>query len=108
MNAVARRTIASKELDWRTDDNKFTLHFRGSRAMLSVIPDAVHADMWRISHRGCLSDMVNLTRAKDAALTWGLSDLNRSQDSPSEAPYVRLNALDGRGCENAPINGGAS
>lgn len=91
-----RRTIASKELDWRKGDNKFTLHLRGrSQPLLSVIPDAVYPNMWRINHRGRISDMVNITRAKDAALSWALGDLNSSQDSPSEAPYVRLDAQGG-------------
>lgn len=108
MNAVTRRTIGSKELDWRTADNKFTLHFGRSKPLLSVIQDATYANMWRISHRGRLSDMANLTRAKDAALTWGLHDLNRGQDSPSEASHVRLNAPDGRGYENSSAAGGAS
>ena len=79
-------------MDWRTGDNKFTLHFRGSKPLLSVIPDSTYPNMWRICHRGRISDMVNLTRAKDAGLTWGLHDLNRGQDSPSEAPYVRVAA----------------
>jgi hypothetical protein len=99
-----RRTIASRELDWRTGDNKFTLHFRGSKALLCVIPDAVHPNMWRISCAGRLSDMVNLARAKDAALTWALGDLNRDQDSPSHPTCVLMRWMGG-GVKMPPLMG---
>jgi hypothetical protein len=40
---------------------------------ITVCPDARHPNMWRIRHRdGRLSDIVNLARAKDAALDWAL------------------------------------
>jgi hypothetical protein len=36
---------------------------------LKVVPDAKWSGMWRVQYRdGALSDMVNLSRAKDAAL----------------------------------------
>ena len=82
-----RRVVASTELDWRACGNGFTLHLGRSKPLLSVVPDATYSGMWRISHRGRLSDMANLTRAKDAGLTWALGDLNRGQESPVEAPY---------------------
>ena len=81
-----RRVVASTELDWRACGNGFTLHLGRSKPLLSVVPDATYSGMWRISHRGRLSDMANLTRAKDAGLTWALGDLNRGQESPEEAP----------------------
>jgi hypothetical protein len=45
------------------------LFYGGSRKPLfRVVPDADHPGMWRVLHRdGSLSDMANLTRAKDAA-----------------------------------------
>jgi hypothetical protein len=51
---------------------------------ISVVPDSTHPDMWRIKDRdGILSDMLNLTRAKDAALFWarprGLGGAERAQ-----------------------------
>jgi hypothetical protein len=37
---------------------------------VDVRPDATYADMWRVHHLGRMSDMVNLSRAKDAAIAW--------------------------------------
>jgi hypothetical protein len=40
----------------------------GHKPIAKVVPDLRHAGMWRIElPDGSLSDMVNLTRAKDAA-----------------------------------------
>jgi hypothetical protein len=35
-----------------------------------LVPDDRWPGMWRVRNGDCLSDMVNLTRAKDAALYW--------------------------------------
>ena len=45
------------------------LHYGGSqKPIFRVVPDAVYAGMWRVVlPDGSLSDMANLTRAKDAA-----------------------------------------
>ena len=37
---------------------------------VSIAPDAKFPSMWRIRHGDRVSDMVNLTRAKDAAINW--------------------------------------
>ena len=37
---------------------------------LEIRPDARYPTMWRIHKGGEVSDMVNLTRAKDAAIAW--------------------------------------
>jgi hypothetical protein len=37
---------------------------------VSIFQDAKYPNMWRIRSNGKISDMVNLTRAKDAALSW--------------------------------------
>jgi len=43
-----------------------------SRRALAISPDAKYPGMWRIKlPNGLLSDMVNLTRAKDAAVSLG-------------------------------------
>jgi|KBSMisStandDraft_5_1062788.scaffolds.fasta_scaffold668610_2 hypothetical protein len=42
---------------------------RKGKYRVKIVGDAVHRGMWRIVREdGTLSDMVNLTRAKDAAL----------------------------------------
>jgi hypothetical protein len=72
------------------------------RTLVYVVPDAVYAGMWRIAWPdGRLSDMVNLSRAKDAAMAWGQrnapgKDRNRlgwekhPRKTPAEAPPVRF------------------
>ena len=46
-----------------------------------VVPDEKYPGMWRVrSSDSRLSDMLNLTRAKDAAVTMALAVLNRSGD----------------------------
>jgi hypothetical protein len=37
---------------------------------VTVVPDDKWPGMWRVRNRDHLSDMVNLARAKDAALCW--------------------------------------
>jgi hypothetical protein len=55
---------------------------------LSVVPDAVHAGMWRIRYPdGSLSDIVNRTRAKDAA---EYSHQRYRDYSPAETSPVRF------------------
>ena len=45
-----------------------TLLVGGQKSGYSVVPDEKYPGMWRVqSPDGTLSDMVNLTRAKDAA-----------------------------------------
>jgi hypothetical protein len=43
----------------------------GRSTGISIVEDATYTGMWRIKHKdGRLSDMVNITRAKDAALSF--------------------------------------
>jgi hypothetical protein len=47
---------------------------------LQVVPDATYPGMWRIRHSdGRLSDFVNLSRAKDAAISLALGILNADE-----------------------------
>ena len=39
---------------------------------ISVEPDPIWPQMWRIHQGTRVSDMVNLTRAKDAAISWAI------------------------------------
>jgi hypothetical protein len=58
---------------------EFRLYFGRKFTGIRVIPDEKYPAMWRIhSATGEVSDMVNLTRAKDAAITW--ADTGRSSD----------------------------
>ena len=51
------------------DGTEHHLHYGSSRKpIFRVVPDAIHPGMWRVVlPDGSLSDMANLTRARDAA-----------------------------------------
>jgi hypothetical protein len=54
------------------DGLKVCKHDR-TQALARIVPDKVHANMWRIVRaNGQLSDMLNKTRAKDVA--WGIAE----------------------------------
>jgi hypothetical protein len=49
------------------------LYIRLKFTGVSVEPDATWSNMWRVRMGGRLSDMGNLTRARDAAIAWARS-----------------------------------
>jgi hypothetical protein len=48
----------------------------GGRVLAMVEPDGNWSGMWRVRSSGTLTDMANLSRAKDAALSIALRELN--------------------------------
>jgi hypothetical protein len=70
---------SSRDLTWRKHPDGWALHCVGRRrAIVHVVPDGTYPAMWRIRHPdGRLSDMVNLSRAKDAGRQVALGILNR-------------------------------
>jgi hypothetical protein len=83
----------SKKLAWRKDANGFTLTLGGrGRPLLEVVPDKTYAGMWRIQMPdGRLSDMVNLARAKDAALSIAVRTIHSQKqggETPAKGPPV--------------------
>jgi hypothetical protein len=65
------------------------LRLRTGRLLATVEPDARWAGMYRVRLVGePLTDMVNLSRAKDAAISLVLANLNR-EISTSDAPPIR-------------------
>jgi hypothetical protein len=55
--------MSERRIEWRLlIGNRFT--------GLLVCPDPQWPNMWRIHYGGRISDVVNLTRAKDAAISW--------------------------------------
>jgi hypothetical protein len=72
--------------------------FAGKRKLLQVEPDAKYPQMWGIRlPDGSLSDMVNLARAKDAALSVAMREYSihdqhllvwKHGDSPRTAPPI--------------------
>jgi hypothetical protein len=85
--------ISCIDLNWHRRGEAFTLHLhRSTKPLLTVEPDATYPGMWRVRHQGRLSDMTNISRAKDAACTVALADLNDldRQETASEGSPVRL------------------
>jgi hypothetical protein len=82
----------------------YALHYGSAeRALATVVPDSQWPGMWRIAWPdGRLSDMVNLSRAKDAAesiVERGPPARNRKAlrwcvEDARTAPLVRLNGAD--------------
>jgi len=61
-----------KDLHWKEND----LYFKDEK-VTSVVPDTKHPKMYRVRcPDGTLTDMVNLTRAKDAARILALQFLD--------------------------------
>ncbi|MGA8469268.1 MAG: hypothetical protein WB721_10500, partial [Pseudolabrys sp.] len=75
--------IPTNRLNWRSAAAGPSLHLdRRDTALLHVVKDKTYSNMWRIrSPDGSLSDMANLTRAKDAALHLALVILNRKPEA---------------------------
>lgn len=91
--------------------------FYGRRRIARVLPDANYPMVFRIHWPdGDVSDMVNLTRAKDAAIAWArvkYPELARREGSAFKwhagelggaAPPVRLNGVAGTRHRGTPKN----
>jgi hypothetical protein len=63
-----------RDAEWRGKD----LVLYGKK-IASIEPDSKWSGMWRVRCGGQLSDMVNLSRAKDAAKSIALSRLNSAE-----------------------------
>jgi hypothetical protein len=75
------RVFTRLNLNWKDDRLMVGRRWSGAR----IVPDLVWTKMFRVEYpAGKLSDMVNKTRAKDAAASLVLGDLNR-QETPSGA-----------------------
>lgn len=86
------RIYASKELEWKGD--RLVAQGGGRRSPAAeIIQEARWPGMWRVKRPdGTLTDMVNRTRARDAAKVILLAALN-SQETPVEASPIRSAAL---------------
>jgi hypothetical protein len=56
------------------------LRLNTGRVVAIVVPDDKWPNMYRVRIGGDISDMANLSRAKDAAISLALAKLRRSQD----------------------------
>jgi hypothetical protein len=64
------------DLTWKRHGTEWRL-YRDRRVVGTVVPDAKWPGMWRAQLPGGLSDMANLTRARDGAL--GLAERAESE-----------------------------
>src|SRR5215469_11640031 len=72
----SKHCFGSNELIW--DGLQLRLRTVDGPVMATVEEDAKWAGMWRVRFGGKLSDVANLSRAKDAAISLVLSELNKS------------------------------
>jgi hypothetical protein len=71
-----RHGVERRELTWQG-----LKLYRGKRCMAEVVPDGTYAGMWRVRIGDELSDLVNLSRAKDAACCRALGILNAGRST---------------------------
>ena len=71
----SRHCFGTNELVW--DGLQLRLRSVGGPVMARVEADAKWPGMWRVGFGGKLSDMANLSRAKDAAISLVLGELNK-------------------------------
>ena len=74
------RVYSRRDLVW--DDKQLRLHSIRGHVLAAIEPDREWLGMWRIrTPDGHLTDMLNLSRAKDAAASHALATLNRRQEA---------------------------
>ena len=86
------RTIVGRDRFWwrRAGDVLILQRGKSRKPLTQVEPDLTWHGLFRVRAAGGLSDLLNLTRAKDAALTAALRHLNyKAQEKPSQVAYVR-------------------
>jgi hypothetical protein len=77
------RVVGRSDLHW-----KGNVLYRNSSPVAEVIPDATYPAMWRVQLPGePLTDMVNLSRAKEAAMSLVLHRLNPARRKAAPAPH---------------------
>ncbi len=69
-----------RDFKWKDD----ILYVRGRKANCSIVIDSKYQTMWRVQTPTGLSDMVNKTRAKDAAEAIVLNLLNMEEEDVKE------------------------
>jgi hypothetical protein len=74
------RVCSRRDLVW--DDKQLRLQSIGGRVLSAIEPDREWLGMWRIrTPDGHLTDILNLSRAKDAAASHALATLNLHQEA---------------------------
>jgi hypothetical protein len=79
------RIFARRELTWRRAGDDLDLCL-GQTVLVRMMPDPRLPGMWRVRDRdGRMSDMANITRAKETSIRFALTELNKPC-SPSSKP----------------------
>jgi hypothetical protein len=74
------RFLGLRDLIW--DDRQLRLHSIRGRVLAVIEPERQWLGMWRVRMAdGHVTDMLNLSRAKDAAASLSLATLNRRQEA---------------------------
>jgi hypothetical protein len=75
------RVFARSQLYWQ---GNHLFRWGSSKLLAEVIPDSTWPGMWRVQlPSGYLTDTVNLSRARDAAMALAVSYLNRQEREES-------------------------
>jgi hypothetical protein len=86
------RVWGRRDLVWRRDGDDWIICHPGSVPLFRVVRDTRFREMWRIAHAGDhLSDLANITRARDGAASRALAILNRphaAQETPLAWPPI--------------------
>ena len=83
-----KRIYGNHDLVWRGNNL-----CQDRRVLASIVPDARYPDMWRVRVDRKLSDLVNISRARDAARSLAMFRLNGGmQETPPGAPPMRQTA----------------
>src|SRR6516164_338500 len=85
----SRHCFARSELIW--DGLQLKLRSIDGPVMATIEPDANWPGMWRVRFGGKLSDMANLSRAKDTAISIVLRALN-ANSKYAASPVVKIHA----------------
>jgi hypothetical protein len=72
---MSRHVFGNRNLPWRGNDL-----CAGSRHLVSIEQDKSWPNMWRVREGHKLSDMINITRARDAARSFALGLLNAQEE----------------------------
>src|SRR5262245_56537214 len=76
MRGWEMRVYSSQHLQWQGN----ALHLGRGRKLVEIVQDAAYPIMWRVRlPDGTLTDMANMSRAKDTARTMALRILNREE-----------------------------
>jgi hypothetical protein len=83
-------------LNWTRGAKCFALHVgRSRKPLLHVVSDNQWPHMWRIRHRdNSVSDLLNLTRAKDAAQSHALAELGAREVGKRTAQVLPMRFSD--------------